>query len=285
MADNSDVPQIFDEDLRAKRLARARMRFNPAAPPFLLERCLEDITERLTDINRQFNRGVCIGPLDITPRLAGLLPPEKMPLELSYVSTIEALEDNGPKPDLIISLLDMQSQNDVPGQTARMARALRPDGILLMAVIGGESLREFRHALYAADEALLGGLTARISPMMTHHDASQLLARAGLNLPVIDVDRFSVNYSRLENLLNDIRDIGESNQLCARRNVPLTRPYLAALKALLFSQKDTGETFTVSFEILWLTGWSPHESQQKPLKPGSAKMRLADALGTTEQKL
>ena len=121
--------------------------------------------------------------------------------------------------------------------------------------------------------------------MMTHHDASQLLARAGLNLPVIDVDRFSVNYSRLENLLNDIRDIGESNQLCARRKVPLTRPYLAALKALLFSQKDTGETFTVSFEILWLTGWSPHESQQKPLKPGSAKMRLADVLGTTEQKL
>lgn len=285
MADNQGIPQIFDEDLRAKRRARARARFNPAAPPFLLERCLEDVVERLSDINRQFKHGLCIGPLDITPSLAALLPSEKTPLELSYLERIDALQEKAPKPDLIISLLDMQSQNDVPGQVARMARALSPDGILLMAVIGGESLREFRQALYAADEALLGGLTARISPMMTHHDASQLLARAGLNLPVIDIDRFNVNYSSLENLLSDIRDIGESNQLCARRKAPLTRAYLAALTALLFSDENNSRKFTVSFEILWLTGWSPHESQQKPLKPGSAKMRLADALGTTEQKL
>ena len=285
MADNQGIPQIFDEDLRAKRMARARARFNPTAPPFLLERCLEDLAERLSDINRQFARGVCIGPLDITPRLRAILPKTKMPQDLSYHETLEGLEGGSAKADLIISLLDMQSQNDVPGQVARMARALSPDGILLMAVIGGESLREFRHALYAADEALLGGLTARISPMMTHHDASQLLSRAGLNLPVIDIDRFAVNYSRLENLLSDIRDIGESNQLCARRKAPLTRSYLNALNALLFLDENSRKKFTVSFEILWMTGWSPHESQQKPLKPGSAKMRLADALGTTEQKL
>ncbi len=287
MADNQGIPQIFDEDLRAKRMARARARFDPTAPPFLLKRCLEDLSERLIDINRQFARGVCIGPLDITPRLCKILPKTKIPQNLSYYESLEKLEDGEDKPDLIISLLDMQSRNDVPGQVARMANTLSPDGILLMAIIGAESLREFRHALYAVDEAILGGLTARISPMMTHHDASQLLARAGLNLPVIDIDRFAVNYSRLENLLCDIRDIGESNQLYARRKAPLTRAYLTALNALLFSGEDQDNSgkFTVSFEILWLTGWSPHESQQKPLKPGSAKMRLADALGTTEHKL
>ena len=185
----------------------------------------------------------------------------------------------------MISLLDLQSENDLPDYLAHMAQQLRPDGLLIAAMLGGETLTELRQALYKTDEALLGGLTARVYPMVTHSQAAPLLVRAGLNLPVVDMDRLTVRYGQLPKLWADLRDLGESNVLTARSKRYLGRDYPAALAqnyAALFGRDGK---FPASFEILWLTGWAPHDSQPKPLKPGSAKMRLADALKTQETKL
>ena len=137
---------------------------------------------------------------------------------------------------------------------------------------------ELRQALYKTDDTILGGLTARVFPMINHSQAAALLSRARLNLPVVDMDRFTVNYAALDRLIADIRDIGESNNLVARAPSRTTKAYRQALNMNYKTMFSVRGKLRASFEILWLTGWSPHESQPKPLKPGSAKMRLSDAL-------
>ena len=282
MADPNIVPQIFDEELRKLHRARALARLETDKLPFFLMRCIEDFAERLTDINRRFEHGVILGDMDIRPALTKVLPAIKTPKTLTLVKKLHALDALQAPIDLIVSLLFLQSENDLPGTLKRMADKLNPDGLMIVCLFGGETLTEFREALYSADEAVLGGLTARISPMTTYEQAAQLLSRARLNLPVVDIDRFKVNYSTLPKLLGDLRDVGQSNHLAARTRRPLTKSYLSHLKKALFAQD---EKITTSFEIIWMTGWSPHESQQKPLKPGSARMRLADALRTDKNTM
>jgi len=188
--------------------------------------------------------------------------------------------------DLILSLFELQSDDNIPETLMRFRRHLAPDGLLLIAFLGGETLTELRQSLYTADQQILGGAAARVYPMVDYSQAAMLLGRTGLALPVVDMDRVSVHYAALSSLVSDLRDLGLTNVLAARDTSPLTRNWRAVLDAAYaahFSREDG--KLKATFEIIWMTGWAPHKSQQKPLKPGSAKMRLADALKTQEKKL
>ncbi len=280
MTDTKALPRIFDERLLKLRRARAARR----GPSFLLKRAMEDAAERLLDVNRQFQNCLILGSPDIEAYLREHLPKEKCPAQIKTISNIT--EMSGSDYDLVLSLLTLQSENDIVGTMIRLRQSLKPDGLFIAAMFGGDTLTELRQAMYQTDEDLLGGMSARVYPMAGYTQAGELLARAGLNQPVVDTDRFTVSYSKFNKLTSDLRDLGETNILTARNKSALPKAYPQQLENNYRSSfaRDDGKLKT-SFEILWLTGWCPHESQQKPLKPGSAKMRLADALGMGEKKL
>ena len=184
--------------------------------------------------------------------------------------------------DLVVSTLALHWTNDLPGALIQIRRALKPDGLFVGAIFGGATLTELRQSLMQADSELSGGAGPRISPFADVVEAAALLQRAGFALPVTDVDRVQVGYAGPLQLIADLRAMGEANVLAERR--PLSRRVLArACEAYAeqFSRPDG--RITATFEIITMTGWAPHESQQQPLRPGSAKMRLADALGVKEQ--
>lgn len=188
--------------------------------------------------------------------------------------------------DLIVSTLALHWTNDLVGALIQIRRALRPDGLFIGAFLGGASLTELRQCLLEAESALTGGAALRVSPFADGYDGAGLLQRAGFALPVSDVDRVTVRYGNPLRLLADLRAMGETNVLLDRSRKPLTRSVLMRAMAL-YQERFAGADGKVpaSFEIITVTGWAPHESQQKPLKPGSARMRLADALGVAEQPL
>ncbi len=278
--EKTKVPQIFDEKAQTLTRNRAQNRMTKNGPSFLLTRAAEDAASRIADINRQFERGVVLSPVDMRATILSDLPSGRQPKKLDWQDRLEGV--NG-EYDLIISLLELQTENDLPGALVRLRQHLEADGLFTAALFGGDSLSNLRQTLYTADSAIFGGATARVYPMIDHQQAAALLGRAGLSLPVVDKDRVNVTYGKLKTLVNDLRDLGLTNTLTARHKAPLPKGYLEAIEAA-YPKTDDGK-FPSQFEILWLTGWSPHESQQKPLKPGSAKMRLADALGTDEKKV
>jgi len=262
-------PKIFDEDLLVLRRRRAAKREGS----FLLDRCVADATERLLDINRNFEKVLMLGPKTMAHVLISRLPPEKI-LKFTICETLEELPQASDF-DLVLSLLRLQSTNDLPGSLIQLSQKLKADGLFIAAIFGGDSLAELRQVFYAVDEHLLGGLSAHIYPMANYTQVAGLLSRAGLNQPVVDADRFTVSYSRFDTLISDLRDLGETNVLIERRKTPFSRRYKSDLETSykqLFSREDG--KLNCSYEILWMTGWKPHESQQKPLKPGSAKMPL-----------
>ena len=188
--------------------------------------------------------------------------------------------------DLVVSSLALHWTNDLIGALVQARLALKPDGLFIGAFFGGATLTELRQSLLAAEAELSGGASMRVSPFADASDAGGLLQRAGFALPVADVDRVTVRYAHPAELLRDLRAMGETNVLLERSRTPLTRRVLGRaveLYAERFTEAD--RRVRATFEIITVTGWSPHESQQKPLPRGSAKMRLADALGTTEHKL
>jgi len=188
--------------------------------------------------------------------------------------------------DLVVSTLGLHWTNDVVGALIQIRQALKPDGLFLGAFLGGSTLTELRQALTEAEGEILGGAGSRVSPFADSRDAAGLLQRAGFALPVADVDRVSVSYEHPLRLLADLRQMGETNVLADRHPHALTRTLLARAGEI-YAERFGGPDGRVAatFEIVTLTGWSPHESQPQPLKPGSAKMRLADALGTVEHRL
>lgn len=275
-------PDMFNPRLRRLRRIRSAKR----GPSFINERCAHDLADRLQDINRRFQNALIIGSPEFTSALLAALPKNKTPANLQQYQSIQEdldanmLSANGPF-DLIISALDLHAVNDPPGTLIQMRTSLEPDGLFVGAMFGGDTLTEFRTALYAADEAAYGGMSPRIYPFADYSQAAQLLARGGFALPVVDSDRFQVHYKNWRTLVSDLRDLGETNSL----NQTAGKPFPLKTTETAIAAMRKGGKFSVSFEILWLTGWRPHESQQKPLKPGSAKMRLADALGSKETKL
>jgi SAM-dependent methyltransferase len=188
--------------------------------------------------------------------------------------------------DLVVSTLGLHWTNDVVGALIQIRRALKPDGLFLGALLGGATLTELRQALTQAEDELWGGAGSRVSPFADSRDAAGLLQRAGFALPVADVDRVSVSYEHPLRLLADLRQMGETNVLADRHPRALTRGLLARASEI-YAERFAGPDGRVAatFEIVTLTGWAPHESQQQPLAPGSAQMRLADALGTVEHRL
>ena len=179
----------------------------------------------------------------------------------------------------------MHLVNDLPGTLVQIRRILKPDGLFLGAVLGGATLTELRQAFVAAEAEMEGGASPRVAPFADVRDLGGLLQRAGFALPVVDADVVTVAYPTPLHLMREIRAMGASNMLAERRRVPLRRATLlraAAIYAERFSRADGRVTAT--FEILTLTGWCPHESQQKPLRPGSATARLSDSLGVPEHK-
>ncbi len=186
--------------------------------------------------------------------------------------------------DLVVSTLALHWTNDLPGALIQIRRALKPDGLFIGAILGGATLTELRQSLLAAEAELSGGAGPRISPFADTHDAAGLLQRAGFALPVADVDRVVARYAHPLKLVADLRAMGETNVLNERARAPLSRAVLARASEIYAERfADADGRVRATFDIVTMTGWAPHPDQQKPLRPGSAKMRLADALGTVEK--
>lgn len=276
-------PKIFNPHAQELAKARGAKREARRGVSFLMRRAAEDAASRLEDINRKFERAVIIGAADRRELIISNLRPDRRPETFEHVEAASALDGNY---DLIVSLLELQSDDAIPETLLTYRQHLSADGLLLIGFLGGDTLTELRQSLYAADQDILGGATARVYPMVDYSQAAMLLGRTGLALPVVDMDRLTVHYGKLSSLISDLRDLGLTNILAAREPRVLTRGWRQSLENSYQTHfaRDDGKLRS-SFEILWMTGWCPHDSQQKPLKPGSAKMRLADALKTREKKL
>jgi SAM-dependent methyltransferase len=195
------------------------------------------------------------------------------------VSDTEPLALEPGSVDLAVSALALQAVNDLPGAMAQIRRALKPDGLFLAAMIGGETLTELRQSFAAAESEIEGGVSPRVAPFADLRDIGALLQRAGFALPVTDVDRIVVRYDNAFALMQDLRRMGATNILVERRRTPSRRATfvrMAQVYAERFSDPDG--RIRATFDVVWLSGWAPHQSQQKPLKPGSAKMSLAEAV-------
>ncbi len=287
-------PIIFDRLLLRARRRRA-LALGPAT--FLLDRVAADLAERLSVVLRHFALAADIGtPGDALRRairgknlaervIAVDAVPEWLRAgpDWAIAADEEALPFAAGALDLVVSGLSLQFVNDLPGTLLQIRRALKPDGLLLAALLGGDSLTELRQSFAAAESEVEGGVSPRVTPFADLRDLGALLQRAGFALPVTDVDRLTVRYDSAFALMHDLRRMGATNALVERRRAPLKRATLLRM-ADIYARRfaDADGRLPATFEIVWLSGWSPHESQQQPLKPGSARARLADALKTKE---
>ncbi len=283
---------IFDRALLRRRRRRAAA-LGPAT--FLLDRVADDLAERLATVLRRFDLAVDLGTPGEAVRNAlarleavgSIVTADVMPDaargEIFVAADAEALPFGDATLDLVVSALAMQFINDLPGVLVQIRRALKPDGLFLAALMGGETLTELRQSFAEAESDIEGGVSPRVAPFADLRDLGALLQRAGFALPVTDVDRVTVRYASVFGLMHDLRRMGATNALLARRRTPLKRATLRRL-AEIYAQRfaDDDGRVRATFEIVWLSGWAPHPDQQQPLKPGSAKTRLADALGTRE---
>ena len=284
-------PVIFDRRLLRARRARAAT-LDPAK--FLVERAADDLAVRLSAVLRTFDLAVDLGtPTDavrrrIADRVGAVVAVDPIVAHvigerLAVVADEEALPFRDGSVDLMVSALSLQFVNDLPGTLIQIRRALKPDGLFLAAMIGGDSLTELRQAFAEAEAEVEGGISPRVAPFADLRDLGALLQRAGFALPVTDVDRVTVRYGSPLALMHDLRRMGAGNVLAARRRAPLRRATLRRLFEIYAERfADPDGRIRATIEIVWLSGWAPHESQQKPLAPGSAKTRLADALRTQE---
>jgi SAM-dependent methyltransferase len=185
--------------------------------------------------------------------------------------------------DLVASCLSLHWVNDLPGALIQLRHALRPDGLLLVSLLGGETLHELRAALLEAEAEVTGGAAPRVSPFADVRDAGSLLQRAGFALPVVDADTITVSYPNALALMRDLRAMGEANALAERRR-GFSRRGVLLRAAARYEERFADATGRVpaTFKIITLTAWAPHEAQPKPLRPGSAAARLAAALGAVE---
>ena len=285
-------PTIFDRPLLRARQRRARA---AGAATFLVDHVAAELAERLAAVLRTFPVAVDLGtPTDAvrravagTDKIGTLIAAEPSAAcdgkFLAVAADEEALPFADASLDLVVSALALQSVNDLPGALIQIRRALKPDGLLLAAMLGGDSLIELREAFAAAESEIEGGVSPRVAPFADLREIGALMQRAGIALPVVDSDRITVRYDSAFALMRDLRAMGATNVLTERRRAPLKRATLLRMAAIYAERfADADGRVRATFEVAWLSGWSPHESQQKPLKPGSASQRLADALGAKE---
>jgi SAM-dependent methyltransferase len=270
------APILFDRALLRVRQDRAR---RDAPATFLLDRVAEDIEERLHAVVREFADAADIwtpGEIfrkpsrdrfkSVTPISLDETGQEVLPLQLESL-------------DLVVSALAFQFVNDLPGVLSQIRRALRPDGLLLAAMLGGDTLTELRQCFAAAEAECEGGVSPRVAPFADLRDVGALLQRAGFALPVTDVDRVVVRYDSAFALMHDLRSMGATNVLAERRRAPTRRATMLRM-AQIYGERfaDSDGRIRATFDLIWLSGWAPHPSQQKPLQPGSAKASLAEAV-------
>ncbi|MBS0248938.1 MAG: methyltransferase domain-containing protein [Proteobacteria bacterium] len=282
-------PTIFDRALLRTRQQRA---LALGAATFLLDRVADEMAERLAVVTRRFERAADLGTPTNAIRYGLMSTGKVMALERASIFSdagLEVMVGEASTPfadaslDLVVSGLALQFVNDLPGALIQIRHALTADGLLLAALIGGESLNELREAFAQAESEMDGGISPRVAPFADIRDLGGLLQRAGFALPVVDSDRVIVRYDSPIALMRDLRAMGATNILVERRRAPLKRATLRRMLEI-YAQRfaDADGRVRATFEIVWLTGWAPHESQPKPLRPGSATRRLADALGTKE---
>jgi len=284
----TESPIIFDRLLQRRRRSRAA-----AAPAnFLLDHVAGELADRLSVVLRRFDLGIDLGTPGDAVRTAlrrlgavgMIVGADVIARDKPFVvADEEALPFRDASVDLVVSGLALHSANDLPGVLSQIRRALKPDGLFLAALLGGETLIELRQAFAEAESEIEGGASPRVAPFADLRQLGALLQRAGFALPVTDVERVTVRYSSAFDLMHELRRMGAANTLVARRRVPLRRTtvmQMADVYARSFADADG--RIRATFDIMWLSGWTPHPNQQQPLKPGSAKARLADALGARE---
>ncbi len=290
-----DSMTVFDRAVVRRRRDRAAARL--AAHDFLYREVADRLADRLADVNRRCPRALdpgcqtgalaaalegrggieTMGHCDLSAEMAALAPAP------AVAGDEEALPFAEGAFDLVLSSLSLHWVNDLPGALSQIRRALKPDGLFLAAMPGGETLKELRQALAEAEIAGEGGLSPRISPFVEVRDAGNLLVRAGFALPVADIETITVSYPDPLAVVRDLRGAGEANAVLERRRGPSRRTTLFSALARygeLYGDADGRVPATV--QVIYLTAWAPDPSQPKPLKPGSAKTRLAEALGTAE---
>lgn len=281
----------FEPRLHRLRKRRARARFAGAA--FLHARVAADLADRLEAIPRPFARALALGGgglfstevegrPDLMARIGHIVEADVAGSAVEI--DLERLPFADSAFDLIVSPLALHWVNDLPGVLIQLRRMLKPDGLLLASLFGGDTLTELRLSLIEAESEITGGAGPRVAPFATLQDLAGLLQRAGYALPAADRDLVTVRYGDPLRLLGDLRGMGETSALAQRSARGLSRRILARTFEIYRQRFSDGDgRAKATFEILTATGWAPHESQQKPLKPGSAKTRLADALGVPEQ--
>lgn len=285
------APRMFD----ARRVRRHRVRAAAAAQDaaFLREAVANDLADRLEAVNRRFTRVLVMGGAqefrralqdrpDVQSKIDWIVPADWYGMGDGVEMDPECLPFAPRSFDLVVSILTLHWVNDLPGALIQIRRALKPDGLFLGSLFGGRTLQELREVLLAAESELRGGAALRVAPFADALDLAGLLQRAGFALPVADRDTTTVRYGDPLHLLRDLRAMGETSAL-ADPAPPLTRAILIRALALYAERFAVDGRVPATFEVITATGWSPHESQQKPLAPGSAKMRLADALGVKEE--
>ncbi len=263
-----------------------------AGADFLLRAAGDDLVDRLLAVKRRFDRAVDVG--SASSYLAERLLAAGTGISLVRIDRIaesgpdiiadhDALPLRAGSQDLILSALALHWSDDLPGALAQIRQALKPDGVFLAALLGGDTLIELRQAITAAEVEISSGAAPRIMPFVDLRDVGALLHRAGFALPVVDRERMTVRYDSARHLMHDLRGMGATNVLAERSRRPLTRAVLDRCDAVYREQfSDPDGRLRATFDVISLSGWAPHASQQTPLKPGSATTRLAEALATQE---
>lgn len=277
--------RVFDDAQLVRQQSRT---FNAPSksPHFLFDWVIDQLHDRLSLIKRDFSCCVRIGTRGKDYVIGG-----NKPLVISHTFSSKAnvlchFEFLPLKPmsvDLVTSALELHTVNDLPGCLLQIKNALKPDGLFLSAMLGGETLYELRDCLAQAELEISGGVSPRVAPFADKQQIGALLQRAGFALPVIDSDIITVTYNTVFDLMKDLRRMGEGNAILARKK-SFTAKSLFLRAGEIYAQKyaESDGRIRASFEIIFMSGWAPHDSQQKPLPPGSAQHRLSDALGGTE---
>jgi SAM-dependent methyltransferase len=284
------MEQVFDPGLLAERKKRA-LRAGGSDADFLMRRVAEDLGERLSTVGRDFPEAATLfcqtaAAADVLRQSGKVGHIHRIEADAALLAGADgtiATPETVPLPaeslDLAVSLLSLHSMNDIPGVLIQIRRALSPNGLFLGALAGSGTLAELREALLAAETELFGGASPRVAPFVDVRDAGGLLQRAGFALPVADTETIRVRYASMFELMRDLRAMGETSVLAARprRPAPL-RLFTRAAEIYAERHAEADGRIPATFQIVWLSGWAPHASQQKPLRPGSAVAQLADVL-------